>query len=387
MSIFQNIKRTVKSKFTGVKYCKYTANEHTNLLNAENYIDMLIDANNDIVARSMELDNYKHMSGDSGVTEYMLANKVYKAIDKRNSIYNTAIEYFVDALNIEKNNIEIATIDLINIAKDRYDKIGLIEPENINVQELIYSGFYFEGDPDKVFENIKNDIILNNKEIEDDALRAFYKYNNGLILSDIYAGLADLAMTIYQYVEYKELGIDDFSRDYSDIPIKRNTLAWMPDINKGAVYAIPKRLVDRLFNDEDEQYKELKTECFKNILEKDDKSNAQDSVARNEIELHKIFLDQAGYLKQRPAMSRFSNSLGDDGKILMSAVDITTLLEYGYDIADLRKDVSEIICYMVDVIGSVPENFESSAIISSLLPEDIVVDRAEVNDTDGGMED
>lgn len=385
MSIFQNIKRTVRSKITGVKYCKYTANEYANLLNAENYIDMLIDANNDIVARSMELDNYKHMSGDSGVTEYMLANKVYKAIDKRNNTYNTAIEYFVDALNIEKNNIEIAMIDLINIAKDRYDKIGLIEPENINVQELIYSGFYFEGDPNKVFENIKNDIILNNKEIEDDALRAFYKYNNGLILSDIYAGLADLAMTIYQYVEYKELGIDDYSRDYSDIPIKRNTLAWMPDINKGAVYAIPKRLVDRLFNDEDEQYKELKTECFKNILEKDDKSNVE--VARNEIELHKIFLDQAGYLKQRPAMSRFSNSLGDDGKVLMSAVDITTLLEYGYDIEALRKDVSEIICYMVDVIGSVPENFESSAIISSLLPEDIVVDRLDVNDTDGGMED
>lgn len=385
MSIFQNIKRTVKSKITGVKYCKYTSNEYTNLLNAENYIDMLIDANNDIVARNMELDNYKHMIDDSGVAEYMLANKVYKAIDKRNNIYDTAIEYFVDVLNIEKNNIETAMTDLINIAKERYDKLGLIEPEHINVQELIDSGFYFEGDPNKVFENVKNDIILNNKEIKDDALRAFYKYNNGLILSDVYTGLADLAMVIYQYVEYKELGIDDFSRDYSDIPIKRNTLAWMPDINKGAVYAIPKRLVDRLFSDEDEQYKELKAECFKNILGKDDKSNVE--VARNEIELHKIFLDQAGYLKQRPAMSRFSNSLGDDGKILMSAVDITTLLEYGYDIEGLRKDVSEIICYMVDVIGSVPENFESSAIISSLLPEDIVVDRAEVNDTDGVMED
>lgn len=385
MSIFQNIKRTVRSTITGVKYCKYTTNEYANLLNAENYIDMLIDANNDIVARSMELDNYKHIIDDSGVTEYMLANKVYKAIDKRNNIYNTAIEHFVDVLNIEKNNIETAMTDLINIAKERYDKLGLIEPEHINVQELIYSGFYFEGDPNKVFENIKNDTILNNKEIKDDALRAFYKYNNGLILSDIYAGLADLAMTIYQYVEYKELGIDDYSRDYSDIPIKRNTLAWMPDINKGAVYAIPKRLVDRLFNDEDEQYKELKAECFKNILEKDDKSNVE--VARNEIELHKIFLDQTGYLKQRPAMSRFSNSLGDDGKVLMSAVDITTLLEYGYDIESLRKDVSEIICYMVDVIGSVPENFESSAIISSLLPEDIVVDRLDVNDTDGGMED
>lgn len=370
MSFLDKVKKTFKSIVTGVKYFDYNVmnSDEDNYKVAERYIDSVIKANDEIVQRNIRLDNYVVQDNCNEFMAYLLSNKVIDAVDKRDKVYDAAMEYFIDVMNIERKNIESAVADLVVMARARYDELGLKQPEHIDVYKLINEGFFFEGDANKRFDSIKRAVILTGNEPEDEFDRAFYRYNNALILSDIYIGFTDVLMQLYEYVEYKDEELSSFY----DAPVYRKALTWMENMNKGPVFAIEKALVDSIFDKHDKLWKAEKQEYGMAVVY-GDTSTPKAQHAKEMANLHRVFEHEAGYMRTRPVVTTVPNGLGDERKTIFSSVDLTTLVEFAYDIKELRVDAMRIVDYMLHEFGGVPEDFVNSETISELLPENVAV--------------
>ena len=346
----------------------YFSSDKENYETAESYIDAIIKGNNDIVAKNINLINYTNQNENSELYSYLMSGKVQSAATKRDRTYDAALRYFEAGIGIEEKNIEAARKELIKFAKTKFDRLGLIEPEVIDVDKLIKEGFFFKEDPKALFVSLKRETLLIGYE-PSSVFWSFYRYQTAIDNKAKMVGFRAVARQAYQYVEYREEMITH-ATSFTEQPVYRKTLSEMDGVNDGKIFAIDKSRIDAMFTKHDYLWKNEKR-IYGNaiIFSESDKPYALE--AKEQGLSHKVFEHEVGYLRTRPTISALDNADADGRKILFTADELTRFVESAYAIKGLRGDTVRFVDYIVEEFGAVPQSFEDSKTISDILPKDV----------------
>ncbi len=381
---FSNLKDKIISFIYGAKYFDIKRSDFENIKQAQIFVNELIRLNEDAVERYNELQNYCNQESYNGVTAYFYTNKIYDVLDLKNLTFDNAMSYIDSLMNKEFYNIEdaIKVLKPMAVLKLREHGISKTE-EEINLDDIFNQHLFFEESQDEYYAKIKNNFILRNIEPKTTFDKAFYKYYNGYIMQDIYNGFYSVFETIYHYVEYNEDQVESVTT-FSDFPLSTKTLPWMKNINTGSVYSVPKEYIDKIFNAVESARQNLIVQNIKlDRSLKNDSTNTrlvEDKILENETKLDyiKIFEYNANYIKDRVTITNRTRTLEDYKKVLLSATDLATLVEYSLDIEESREFAVEIINYFAVEKETVPAIF----ILSDYIRGYIDLEKVSVYNTD-----
>lgn len=359
----------IKTKFSVAGY--YLSSEKENRTNAESYIDRIIQGNNDIVLKNMSLINYINQHEDYEFYAYLLSGKVQDSAKKRDRAFYSAMGYFNGAIKVEEKAIETAKAELVKYAKIKYDRLGLIEPKVIDVDELIAEGFFFKGDPRKVFDELRKETILSKTEPSVSVMGSYYRYMQAKSERESLMGFRQVAYLAYKYVDFREELLGRMETFY-DMPVYRNTLSRMNGVNNGRIFAIDKSLLDTIFEKHDGLWK-YDRQVYGTAVVMGDTDNPKAEIAREQVDAHKVFENEVGYLRTRPTITSVANGDNDERKVLCTAHDLTRFIECAYDIKGLKGDAVRLVDYIVHEFETVPQEFADSEIISEFLPKNISI--------------
>lgn len=356
----------------------YFSDDKENNETAESYIETIVRCNNDIVSKNISLVNYTNQNENYEFYAYLLSGKVQSAVTKRDRTYDAALRFMNAAISVEEKNIQNAKRELVKYAKTKFDRLGLIEPEVIDVDKLIKEGFFFKDSPTELFTALKKETLLTHIE-PTGVFGAFYRYQNAIQAKTRFEGFREVARQSYMYVEYREEMVGRMGSFY-ELPVYHNTLAKMEGVNDGKVFAIDKYRFDAIFRKHDTLWKHDRS-IYGNavIFSETDKPEALE--AKEQGLAHKLLEHEVGYLRTRPTVSDFDNEDADGRKVLCTADELTRFVESAYGVRGLRGDVVRFVDYIVEEFGAVPQSFEDSKVISEILPKDVptfVVDTDEM---------
>ena len=346
----------------------YFSSDKENYETAESYIDAIIKGNNDIVAKNINLINYTNQNENSEIYSYLMSGKVQSAVTKRDRTFDAALRFYEAGIGIEDKNIESAKKELIKFAKVKFDRLGLIEPEVIDVDKLIKEGFFFKEDPATLFNSLKRETLLVNYE-PSNLFGSFYRYQTAINNKVKLEGFREIARQAYQYVEYREEMITHMG-SFTELPVYRKTLSELAGVNNGKIFAIDKSRIDAMFTKHDYLWKNDRR-IYGNaiIFSEGDKPYALE--AKEQGLSHKVFEYEVGYLRTRPTISSLDNADADGRKVLFTADELTRFVESAFAIKGLRGDTVRFVDYIAAEFGAVPQSFEDSKVISDILPKDV----------------
>lgn len=363
-------------KRNGIRTYNIEEDDNVNYSNAEKYIAQISHANGEIICAS---SSYRE-ENSSYYSILKKENDILKLFDKRDYIYDRANEYFDALINNEDRKRNEASIKLVEWACEKDNTLN--KEDGVDLDKVFKSHMFFNEDEDKYFENIKTKIISKYYKI-DDFENVFYNYKNSAINIDIYIGFQNVLDVYFNYIKYND------EKEYfgESLPIKRTSLNWMREVNNGKVYAIPFPLVKNILNKESDLFTEfmyIKNRLVSlNVcgegLKKYEQSQKDIETLDKRLVPYKVFNHEVDYLKEREDFKSPDNSNSlDNEKMVLSDVDLTSILEFGLDIPEIKKECMELINYFNLELKSAPEFFENSEQISEYLDKDIKIDKLEM---------
>lgn len=384
MSKFSNLKDKIISFIYGAKYFDVKRSDIENIKQTQTFVNELIRLNEEAVEKYNELLNYCNQESYNAVLAYFYTNKIYDVLDLKNLTFDNAMSYIDSLMNKEFYNIEDAMKILKPMAVLKLSEQGICKTEEeINLDTIFNQHLFFEESQDEYYAKLKNNLILRGVEPKTAFDKAFYKYYNGYIMQDIYNGFYGLLETIYHYVEYNEDQVESVTT-FSDFPLSTKFLPWMKNINTGSVYAVPKEFISNIFNAVESARQNVVVQNIR--LDKSIKTDVtnrkvfEDIIIENETKLDyiKIFEYNAGYIKDKTTITNRTRTLEDYNKVLLSATDLATLVEYSLDIEESREYAKELINYFAVQLETVPAIF----VLSDYIREYIDLEKVSVYNTD-----